>query len=147
VATLTSPRGSCSKTVDQASWVITLRAPEEQDFSGKTLEEALGWCLVWLMAPELGIGSFLVWSIPRGRQRHRRFRARTDGHCVGIAWAMRVVPRRVAAQTWDMGSMPRVAFREGNLHVESVSQPSGKISHRRQRRCNCSRRYVPRTPH
>jgi hypothetical protein len=35
---------------------VTLHAPEEQDVSGTTLEEARGWCLVWLMVPELGIG-------------------------------------------------------------------------------------------
>jgi len=40
--------------------VVTLHSPEEQDFSGKTLEEALAWCLVWLMAPELEVGPFLV---------------------------------------------------------------------------------------
>jgi len=40
--------------------VVTLSLPEEQTFYGKTLEEALAWCLVWLMARELGIGSFLV---------------------------------------------------------------------------------------
>jgi hypothetical protein len=34
--------------------------PEEHDVSDKTLEEALAWCLVWLMAPELGIAPFLV---------------------------------------------------------------------------------------
>ena len=33
---------------------------EERDFSGKTLEEALAWCLVWLMAPEIGVGAFRV---------------------------------------------------------------------------------------
>jgi hypothetical protein len=36
-------RGYCSWTVDHAGW-----------------EEGLAWCLVWLMAPELGIGPFLV---------------------------------------------------------------------------------------
>jgi hypothetical protein len=46
--------------VDHASEVVTLHSPEEQDFSGMALEEALAWYLVWLMAPELGIGSFLV---------------------------------------------------------------------------------------
>ena len=42
----------CSWTVDQAGrkWVVTLNSPEEQDFSGRTLEEALAWCSVWLMA-------------------------------------------------------------------------------------------------
>ena len=52
-------RGSCSWDVDDAGWVVTLHSPEEQDFSGKTLEEARAWCLVWLMAPELGVGPFL----------------------------------------------------------------------------------------
>ena len=51
-------RGSCSWTVDHAGWVVTLHSLEEQTFSGKTLEEALAWCLVWLMAPELGIGPY-----------------------------------------------------------------------------------------
>ena len=46
--------------VDHASWVVTLHSPEEQDFSGKTLEEALSCCLMWLMAPELEIGHFVV---------------------------------------------------------------------------------------
>jgi hypothetical protein len=40
--------------------MVALHSAEEQDFSGKTLEEALAWSLVWLMAPELGIGPFLV---------------------------------------------------------------------------------------
>jgi hypothetical protein len=41
-------RGSCSWTVDHASckWVVTLHGPEEQELYGKTLEEALAWCLV-----------------------------------------------------------------------------------------------------
>ncbi len=37
-----------------------LHSPEEQDVYGKTLEEALALCLVWLRAPEIGIGPFLV---------------------------------------------------------------------------------------
>jgi hypothetical protein len=53
-------RGYCDWTVDHAGWVVTLLSPERQDFSGRTLEEALAWCLVWLMAPELGIGPFLA---------------------------------------------------------------------------------------
>ena len=53
-------RGYCSWDVDHAGWVVTLHTPEEQDFYGRTLEEGLAWCLVWLMAPELGIGPFLV---------------------------------------------------------------------------------------
>ena len=35
-----------------------LLSPEEQTFYGKTLEEALAWCLVWLMAPEIGVDQF-----------------------------------------------------------------------------------------
>jgi hypothetical protein len=34
--------------------------PEEQTLYGKTLEEALAWRLVVLMAPELGIGLLLA---------------------------------------------------------------------------------------
>jgi hypothetical protein len=34
--------------------VVTRHSPEEHDFNGKTLEEVLAWCLVWLMFPELG---------------------------------------------------------------------------------------------
>jgi hypothetical protein len=53
-------RGYCDWTVDHAGWVVTLLSPEEETFSGRTLEEALAWCLVWLMAPELGVGPFRV---------------------------------------------------------------------------------------
>src|SRR5919112_4287343 len=52
--------------VDHAGWVVTLDSPREQ-FYGRTLEEALAWCLVWLMAPELGIGPFLAWGSGCGR--------------------------------------------------------------------------------
>ena len=53
-------RGYCDWTVDHAGWVVISLSPEEQTIYGKTLEEALAWCLVWLMAPEIGIGSFVV---------------------------------------------------------------------------------------
>jgi hypothetical protein len=39
-------RGSCSWDVDYAGWVVTLHSPQEHEFSGKTLDEALAWCLV-----------------------------------------------------------------------------------------------------
>jgi len=52
--------GACDWTVDHAGWVVTLSSPERQEFYGRTLEEALAWCLVWLMAPELGVGPFRV---------------------------------------------------------------------------------------
>ncbi len=45
---------------DHAGWVVMLLSPEEQAFYGRTLEEALAWCLVYLMAPEIGIGPFIV---------------------------------------------------------------------------------------
>jgi hypothetical protein len=34
--------------------------PEDQQFYSQTLEEALTWCLVWLLVPELGVGPFLA---------------------------------------------------------------------------------------
>jgi hypothetical protein len=43
-----------------AGWVVSLHSPEEQDFSGKTLEDAFAWRLMWLMVPELGVGPFIV---------------------------------------------------------------------------------------
>ena len=52
--------GYCWWTVDHAGWVVTLSSPEEQTFSSRPLEEALAWSLVWLMAPEIGIGPFRV---------------------------------------------------------------------------------------
>jgi hypothetical protein len=48
------------RTVDHAGWVVILMSPEEQTFRGKTLEEALAWRLVWRMAPERGIGLFVL---------------------------------------------------------------------------------------
>jgi hypothetical protein len=39
---------------------VTLHSPEEHDFIGKTQEESLAWCLVWLLAPEIGVGPFLI---------------------------------------------------------------------------------------
>src|SRR5215208_6300233 len=53
-------RGYCWWDVDHAGWVVALSSPEEQTFYGRTLEDALAWCLVWLMAPEIGIGRFLL---------------------------------------------------------------------------------------
>jgi hypothetical protein len=39
-----------------------LHSPEEQDFYGKTLEETLAWCLVWLMAKGTGHPKGLAWG-------------------------------------------------------------------------------------
>jgi hypothetical protein len=41
---------------------VTLNSPDDRDFYGKTMEEGLAWCLMWLIAPKPGIGPFLVWS-------------------------------------------------------------------------------------
>jgi hypothetical protein len=49
-------RGSC----DHAGWVVLLLPPKEPTSDDKTLEEALAWCLVWLMAPEIGVGLILL---------------------------------------------------------------------------------------
>ena len=57
---IATSRGYCDWTADRAGWVVILLSPERQEFYGKSLEEALAWCLVWLMAPELGVGPFLV---------------------------------------------------------------------------------------
>jgi hypothetical protein len=46
--------GYCWWDVDQGGWVVRLASPREK-FYAWTFEEALAWCLVWLMAPELGI--------------------------------------------------------------------------------------------
>jgi hypothetical protein len=39
---------------------IPHRFPEEEIVSGRTLEEALAWGLVWLMVPEIGVGPFIA---------------------------------------------------------------------------------------
>jgi hypothetical protein len=55
-AAIATRGGFCSWTVDHAGWVVTLHLPEKPDVSGTTLEDARGWCLGWLMVPEVGIG-------------------------------------------------------------------------------------------
>jgi hypothetical protein len=59
-AAIATRGGYCWWDVDHAGWVVTLDAAEWQEFYGRTLEEALAWCLVWLMAPEIGVGPFRV---------------------------------------------------------------------------------------
>ena len=58
-AAIATRGGYCWWDVDHAGSVVTLDAPRET-FYGRTLEEALAWCLVWLMAPEIGIGPFIA---------------------------------------------------------------------------------------
>lgn len=59
-AAIASRRGYCDWTVDHAGWVVRLYRPEQHDFYGRTLQEALAWCLVWLMTPELGVDQFAL---------------------------------------------------------------------------------------
>ena len=42
--------GFCDWTIDHTGWVVTLHLPEEQVFSGSTLEDGLLSCLAWLGA-------------------------------------------------------------------------------------------------
>lgn len=44
--------------VDKIGWRVDLLSPEREVFRGGRLEEALAWCLVWVMADELGGGPF-----------------------------------------------------------------------------------------
>jgi hypothetical protein len=41
---------------DQSLWVVDLLVPDSETFRARTLAEALGWCLVWVMGStgELG---------------------------------------------------------------------------------------------
>ena len=58
-AAIATRDGYCWWDVDHAGWVVTLDSPREQ-FYGRTLKEALAWCLVRLTAPAIGVGPFLV---------------------------------------------------------------------------------------
>ncbi len=42
--------------MDERGWVVWLLAPEREEFRAQELEQALAWCLVWLMRDELGGG-------------------------------------------------------------------------------------------
>jgi hypothetical protein len=55
-AAIADRRGSVERDVDRAGWAVVLLRPERETFRGRTLEEALAWCLVWLMVDELGVG-------------------------------------------------------------------------------------------
>ena len=46
--------------VDHAGWVVNMGFLERQEFYGRAIEEALTWYLVWLIAPEIGVGPFRV---------------------------------------------------------------------------------------
>lgn len=50
--------GYVSWDVDEVGWVVELLRPDRERFTGRTLEEAFAWCLVWLMADEWGAEAF-----------------------------------------------------------------------------------------
>ena len=54
--------GACWWEVDHAGRVVTRHSPKEQGFFGRTLDEALAWCLVWLMAKRTGHPEGLDWG-------------------------------------------------------------------------------------
>lgn len=49
-------RGYVCFDVDALGWRVDLLSPHAEAFRGRTLAEALAWCLVWLMTEELSIG-------------------------------------------------------------------------------------------
>jgi hypothetical protein len=55
-AAIADRRGYVEWDVDHAGWVVEPPRPEREAFRGRTLEEALAWCLAWPMAEELGVG-------------------------------------------------------------------------------------------
>jgi hypothetical protein len=67
-AAIATRRGNRWWDIGHAGWVVTLDSPERQKFYGRTFEEGLAWCLVWLMAKgtpgdwghEIGVGPFVV---------------------------------------------------------------------------------------
>ena len=56
LAAIADRRGYVAWDVNHAGWRVDLLSPEREAFFGRTLEEALAWCLVWLMVEELGVG-------------------------------------------------------------------------------------------
>ena len=42
---------------DDQGWVVFLLSPERESFRGATVQEALAWCLVWLMVEEFSGGT------------------------------------------------------------------------------------------
>lgn len=44
--------------VDRIGWRVDLLVPDRESFHAGNLKEALAWCLVWVMADELGVGPF-----------------------------------------------------------------------------------------
>lgn len=46
-------RSSCTWTTVHTGWVVTLQFPEQHRFFGETLEDALAWCLAWVMDQEV----------------------------------------------------------------------------------------------
>ena len=49
--TIALQRGSCSWQPIYMGWVVTLHYPERRTFFGQSLEDALTWCLLWVIEP------------------------------------------------------------------------------------------------
>jgi hypothetical protein len=58
-------RCSCTWTKIHAGWVVRLQFPEPRRFFSTTLEDALAWCLAWIMAGETRLA-------PREYERSQR---------------------------------------------------------------------------
>ena len=57
-AAIADRRGYVAWDVDGLGWRVDLLSPDRESSWGGTLEEALAWCLVWLMADEWGVGAY-----------------------------------------------------------------------------------------
>ncbi len=57
-AAIADRRGDVAWDIDELGWHVDLLRPDRESFRGARLEEALAWCLVWLMADEWGVGAF-----------------------------------------------------------------------------------------
>ena len=57
-AAIADRRGYVAWDVDHIGWRVDLLRTDRESFHGATLEEALDWCLVWLMTDEWGIRAF-----------------------------------------------------------------------------------------
>ena len=59
---------------DGRGWIVYLLAPEREGFRGGTLQEALAWCLGWLMVEEFSGGMLAERPTPQMAQESVRAR-------------------------------------------------------------------------
>ena len=55
-AAIADRRGYVVWDVDEIGWRVDLLRPDRESFHGGSLEEAVAWCLVWLMNEEWWVG-------------------------------------------------------------------------------------------